>query len=113
MRCVESHLFIETPYRNQRVLSALFKVLPPTWWLSACCDLTLPNEMVLTKSLKQWSSISSAHFAIKRPVTFVLSGPPAWIGREICRKGEGRRNGLGSEGNSIFRSPRGWQDRPF
>lgn len=73
MQGVQSHLFIETPYRNERLLSALLETLPHSWWLSACCDLTLTSELVVTQPLKQWSSICKKVFATKRPSTFVLS----------------------------------------
>ncbi len=50
----QSQLFIEAPYRNNQLLSALLATLKPETFLHVSCDLTLPSEITLTQSVKEW-----------------------------------------------------------
>ncbi len=53
----ESHaaqLFIETPYRNLRLLQRLIETLDERTWLCTATDLTLPSESVLTRRVSEW-----------------------------------------------------------
>lgn len=49
-----THLFIETPYRNEKLLGILLKTLLPSTLLSVAWDLTAPSQNVLTFSIQQW-----------------------------------------------------------
>lgn len=68
----QSQLFMETPYRNDKLLAELAKVLRPNTRLCVACDLTLPTEYILTKTASQWNKANvELH---KRPAIFILQG---------------------------------------
>lgn len=49
-----THLFIEAPFRNERLLSALLKTLSETTRMCVAWDLTLPSQGVETHSIARW-----------------------------------------------------------
>ncbi|WP_220017404.1 SAM-dependent methyltransferase [Candidatus Rhabdochlamydia oedothoracis] len=49
-----THLFIETPYRNQKLFNQLCTTLSNQSWLSIACGLTSDQEWVKTKRIAQW-----------------------------------------------------------
>lgn len=66
----QSQLFIETPYRNQQLLSDLIETLQPDTLLCIATDLTLPTESIRTLPIHQWK-----HTSIdlqKRPTLFII-----------------------------------------
>ena len=66
----QSQLFIETPYRNNQMLSDLASILHPNTRLCVACDLTLPTEFIKTKPAKDWkNSTEDLH---KRPAIFII-----------------------------------------
>lgn len=66
----QTQAFIETPYRNEQLFKDMKKHLHPNTKLCIARDLTLSTEFILTKSIKEWRSISvNLH---KRPTIFVL-----------------------------------------
>ena len=66
-----THLFIETPYRNHKLLEKILRALDAQSWLCMACDLTLPSQCVQTKQLKNWNR-SPLPDLNKRPTVFVL-----------------------------------------
>lgn len=52
----QTQLFIETPYRNNQLLAAIIKVCNPHTMLSIARDVTGQQEMVKTKSIKDWAA---------------------------------------------------------
>ncbi len=65
-----AQIFIETPYRNDKLLSELQKTLSNKTMMCVACDLTLPTEFILTKSVEHWKGISvTLH---KRPSIFII-----------------------------------------
>ncbi len=66
-----SQLFIETPYRNQRLLEKILNSLNDQTWLCLACDLTLPTQFVATKKIGQWKKLPLPDLD-KRPCVFVL-----------------------------------------
>jgi len=66
-----THLFIETPYRNQKLLEKILNTLNAQTWLCIACDLTLPTQFVQTKQLKNWNR-SPLPDLNKRPAVFVV-----------------------------------------
>ena len=50
----ETQLWIETPYRAQAMLDAAVACCRDATWLSLGCDLTLPAEQVVTRTVRQW-----------------------------------------------------------
>lgn len=50
----QTQLLIETPYRNEAVMSALLQHLLPDTRLSVACGLTLPQGWCRTQTVAQW-----------------------------------------------------------
>jgi len=66
----QSQIFIETPYRNEKMFTDLKSSLTPSTKLSIACDLTLPNEYIKTLEIHQWKSEHpDLH---KRPAIFII-----------------------------------------
>ena len=67
-----THLFIEAPYRNQKLLGELLGTLADGTWLSIACDLTAPTQVVLTRPVRLWKKgpLPCVH---KRPVVFLFA----------------------------------------
>lgn len=66
----QSQLFIETPYRNDKLFAELCKSLHPTTNMCIACDITLPTEYIVTKSAQKWSSEKTELH--KRPCIFII-----------------------------------------
>ena len=69
----QTQLFIETPYRNDRMFSALLAHCRPETLLCIASDITLPNEQILTRPIAQWKSQPIPQLN-KRPSLFLLLG---------------------------------------
>lgn len=66
----QSQLFIETPYRNNKLVDDLIQILHPNTQLCIACDITLPTEYIKTKSVKDWKKNKvDLH---KRPCIFII-----------------------------------------
>lgn len=50
-----TQVFMETPFRNDHLLADILKVCHPDTMLSIATDLTLPEEVMQTKSVKAWT----------------------------------------------------------
>ena len=50
----QTQLFIETPYRNMKLLEELVKTCKPTTRLCIAADITLPDEYIKTKTIAEW-----------------------------------------------------------
>lgn len=66
----ETQIFIETPYRNEALLSALLETCAPTTRLCVAADLTLPSESIRTQAVAAWRRAQPA--IGKRPAVFLL-----------------------------------------
>ena len=69
----QTQLFIETPYRNDRMFSALLAQCRPETQLCMATDITLPGEQILTHTIKLWKSQPIPQLN-KRPSIFLLLG---------------------------------------
>jgi 16S rRNA (cytidine1402-2'-O)-methyltransferase len=49
-----TQLFIETPYRSAALLDALAATLSPETFISVGADLSLPSQLIQTRSAKSW-----------------------------------------------------------
>ncbi|MGC1516964.1 MAG: SAM-dependent methyltransferase [Maribacter sp.] len=66
----QSQIFIETPYRNNKMLEELVKTLAPSTYICIAVDITLPTEYIKTKTAKSWKS---EHVDLhKRPAIFII-----------------------------------------
>lgn len=50
----QTQIFIETPYRNNHLISDLLKTCAPTTLLCIAADITGENEFIATKNIQQW-----------------------------------------------------------
>jgi len=66
----QSQLFIETPYRNNKLLEDLCHTLNGSTAVCVACDITLPSEYIKTKSATNWKKNNvDLH---KRPTLFII-----------------------------------------
>jgi 16S rRNA (cytidine1402-2'-O)-methyltransferase len=66
----QSQLFIETPYRNMKMLQQILSDCQPNTKLCIAADITLDTEFIQTKSIKAWKlKIPDLN---KRPCIFIL-----------------------------------------
>ncbi len=66
----QSQIFIETPYRNQKLLSDLKSFLTPSTLLCVAVDITLPTEYIKTLTVAAWKSENVD--LQKRPCIFII-----------------------------------------
>ncbi|CAL2101456.1 SAM-dependent methyltransferase [Tenacibaculum sp. 190130A14a] len=66
----QSQMFIETPYRNEKMLDDLRAVLSPETRVCVACDITLPSEYIKTLSVKEWKKTKTDLH--KRPTIFII-----------------------------------------
>lgn len=71
---VETQLFIETPYRNERLLRALIEHAHADTRLALAIDLTTPNEQVLALRIAEWRNLPAEEVPStgRRPTVFAL-----------------------------------------
>jgi len=66
----QSQIFIETPYRNNKMLEDLVAILDNNTDVCVACDITLPTEFIKTKTANQWKkNMVDLH---KRPTIFII-----------------------------------------
>jgi len=66
----QSQIFIETPYRNQKMFTDLKSVLSPGTSLCIAIDISMPNEFIKTFTIAHWKKQSpDLH---KRPAIFII-----------------------------------------
>lgn len=66
----QSQIFIETPYRNNKLLEDLIQTLHPETHLCIATDITLPTEFIKTKKIAAWKKETiDLH---KRPTIFII-----------------------------------------
>jgi 16S rRNA (cytidine1402-2'-O)-methyltransferase len=66
----QSQIFIETPYRNNKMLEDISSALQNQTRVCVACDITLPTEYIKTKTVEEWK-----HTAVdlhKRPAIFII-----------------------------------------
>ncbi|CAM1358120.1 conserved hypothetical protein [Tenacibaculum sediminilitoris] len=66
----QSQLFIETPYRNEKMLDDLRATLSPETRVCVACDITLPTEYIKTLTVKEWKQVKTDLH--KRPAIFII-----------------------------------------
>jgi 16S rRNA (cytidine1402-2'-O)-methyltransferase len=70
----ETQIFIETPYRNEALLSALLEHCRGDTRLCIAADLTLPGGFVATRTMAEWKT--KPPIIDRRPAVFLLSRAP-------------------------------------
>lgn len=66
----QSQVFIETPYRNDKLLKELLKTLNKNTRLCVAADLTLPTEYIRSLAVAEWNSQNPELH--KRPAIFII-----------------------------------------
>lgn len=66
----QTQLFIETPYRNNKIIEDICATLHPNTRVCIACDITLPSEYIKTMTVNEWKHNNiDLH---KRPAIFVI-----------------------------------------
>jgi len=66
----QSQIFIETPYRNNKLLEDILQILQPNTHLCIACDITLPTEYIKTYKVSDWKKTKlDLH---NRPTIFII-----------------------------------------
>jgi 16S rRNA (cytidine1402-2'-O)-methyltransferase len=66
----QSQIFIETPYRNNKMLEDLAGILENNTAICVACDITLETEFIKTQTANQWKKNKvDLH---KRPTIFII-----------------------------------------
>ena len=66
----QSQIFIETPYRNNKLLEDILQTLQPNTHLCIAADITLPTEYIKTMKVSEWKKATiDLH---NRPTIFII-----------------------------------------
>ncbi|QLE00271.1 SAM-dependent methyltransferase [Galbibacter sp. BG1] len=66
----QSQIFMETPYRNDKLLADITSILAGNTKLCVASDITLPSQFIKTQAISQWKGAKvDLH---KRPTIFIL-----------------------------------------
>ena len=66
----QTQIFIETPYRNDQMLSDILGVCAPGTRICVAADITLPDAFIKTKTVKEWKT--AVPTIGKRPCVFLM-----------------------------------------
>ena len=66
----QTQIFIETPYRNNKLITELAASMPGDMLLCVAADITGPSQTIITRPLRQWRNASYDY--AKRPAIFLL-----------------------------------------
>jgi len=66
----QTQIFIETPYRNMKILEDILTVCQPNTRLCIAADITLETEFIKTKTVKDWKK--NLPDLNKRPCVFLV-----------------------------------------
>jgi 16S rRNA (cytidine1402-2'-O)-methyltransferase len=66
----QSQIFIETPYRNMKLLEEIVQTCQPSTHLCIAVDITLDTEFIKTKTMKEWKT--QLPDLNKRPCIFLI-----------------------------------------
>lgn len=94
----ETQLFIETPYRNERLLQALLERCRADTQLAVAVDLTTSDERVLSLSIADWRALPTHARPplTRRPAVFLLMAASA-AQSAAARSARGRRPNSGRQ----------------
>ena len=67
----QTQIFIETPYRNNRLIAELASTLPPGLKLCVASDITCPKQSIVTLPLSKWAKRKYDYDKI--PTIFLLN----------------------------------------
>jgi 16S rRNA (cytidine1402-2'-O)-methyltransferase len=67
----QTQLFIETPYRNNKLIETLYQSLQGTTKLCIACDISLKTEYIKTRTIAEWKKTAKPELH-KRPCIFLI-----------------------------------------
>lgn len=67
----QTQIFIETPYRNRRLIDELCRSLPPSMLLCVASDITGARQNIRTMPLSRWAAADTAYLD-RIPAIFLL-----------------------------------------
>ena len=67
----QAQIFIEAPYRNVKLMEQLLQVCAADSQLTVACDITSPEEYILTLPIARWREGKMPDIA-KRPTIFII-----------------------------------------
>lgn len=67
----QSQIFIEAPYRNVKLAEQMLVVCGAECRLTIACDITSPDEVILTRTIAEWRKRGLPDIA-KRPTIFII-----------------------------------------
>lgn len=68
-----TQIFIETPYRNNRLIAELARTLPADMLLCVAADITGPSQSIVTMPARKWQNAQLNYD--KRPAIFLIHRP--------------------------------------
>jgi len=68
----QTQIFMETPYRNEKLLADILKVCMGDTQLCVAKDITGPQALIMTKSIEGWRKMKSKPSLHKIPAIFIL-----------------------------------------
>jgi 16S rRNA (cytidine1402-2'-O)-methyltransferase len=91
----ETQLFIETPYRNERLLQALLDQLRPDSRLAVAVDLSTDAERVLSLPVAAWRTLPAAKrpALARRPAVFAVLSAAIQPAAAACDRGRASASG--------------------
>ncbi len=66
-----TQIFIETPYRNDKIFEAVSNVCRPDTLFCAAGNINCPGESIITAQVKNWKNINTNSYK-KKPTVFLL-----------------------------------------
>ena len=67
----QTQIVIETPYRNRAFFESLINGLKPDTQMCVAADLTMPSQLIMTKTIQAWKK-AGAPILEKRPAVFLF-----------------------------------------
>ena len=67
----QTQLFIETPYRNSKMMESMLQALRPTTKICIAAGITTPQEFIVTKTVEKWKKEKMPEFE-KIPCVFLI-----------------------------------------
>ena len=66
----QSQILIETPYRNDALLSDMLQILSPATRLCVACNLTCDDELIISQDIAEWKKFKGD--LNKKPAVFLI-----------------------------------------
>ena len=67
----QTQIFIETPYRNTKMMETMLQALRPTTKICIAAGITTPQELIVTKTVEKWKKGPLPEFE-KVPCVFLI-----------------------------------------